>query len=431
MQIKIICFLFCFLSLFVQAQLNNKEDLQKQEEKLRIELKELNDKLVDAKKNKKLSLKQVALIKNKIEIRQKLKNKIIEQLNIINNHINKNQQEINVLSSQLSILKNQYAQNIVIAYKKRYENKNLNYILSANSFNESFKRIRYFRNYNFYKSNLKNDIVSTKDDLFKNTIELNENKKLQEKTIKKSTEEISLLHKDKVEQDRLVNEYKDKEVQFERQLKEKEAQRRKMQKLIFDIIKKETEEAIRKEKLKKELLLKKENNKEKSNVPNTKEGLKNLKNVRPYSALENSENDIETSISFENNKGKLPWPVEKGNVDVHFGISTIPDTKLTRKSDGIEISVPKGSAVKNVANGKVTSVGELNGEKFVMIFHGKYISVYRHLSNVYVKVNQEIKGRTLIGTSGIGIDGEGTLLFMIANDKGEPLNPEIWLKKQH
>ncbi|MCX8481497.1 MAG: peptidoglycan DD-metalloendopeptidase family protein, partial [Sediminibacterium sp.] len=175
---------------------------------------------------------------------------------------------------------------------------------------------------------------------------------------------------------------------------------------------------------------KKENNKEKSNVPNTKEGLKNLKNVRPYSALENSENDIETSISFENNKGKLPWPVDKGNVDVHFGISTIPDTKLTRKSDGIEISVPKGSAVKNVANGKVTSVGELNGEKFVMIFHGKYISVYRHLSNVYVKVNQEIKGRTLIGTSGIGIDGEGTLLFMIANDKGEPLNPEIWLKKQ-
>jgi septal ring factor EnvC (AmiA/AmiB activator) len=72
------------------------------------------------------------------------------------------------------------------------------------------------------------------------------------------------------------------------------------------------------------------------------------------------------SINFENNRGRLPWPVATGVVTGHFGIEKIPGTKLTRKTDGIEISLPVGSAVKSIADGKVLYAGEVNGEPLLV-----------------------------------------------------------------
>ena len=415
------------------SQTGNREELQKQEEILRIELRDLNNLLNDTKKNKKISLKQIQIIKQKIDTRQKLRDKIINQIKLIDAYINQNESQIIVLENQLDILKKEYAKNIIKTYKNRSQNQYLQFIFFTNNFNESFKRIRYFKSYNFYKTNLKLSIVSTENILHIKTDALNADKKQQELAIHKSNQELNILQKNKQEHDKLLIELKTKETSIEKQLKAKELQRKKMQQLIFNLIKKETEEAILKEKLKKENanLAKGKTGLPNTKIANTKQGVKNIKESRPYSALENSENDIETSINFEKNKGKLPWPVDKGSVDVQFGISTIPNTKLTRKSDGIEISVPIGSLIKSVADGKVTSIGEMNGEKFVMIFHGKYISVYRNLESVKVSLNQELKAHSIIGKSGIGIEGEGTLIFMITNDQGTPLNPEIWLKPKN
>ena len=415
------------------SQSGNREELQKQEEILRIELRDLNNLLNDTKKNKKISLKQIQIIKQKIATRQKLRDKIINQIKLIDAYINQNESQIIVLENQLDILKKEYAKNIIKTYKNRSQNQYLQFIFFTNNFNESFKRIRYFKSYNFYKTNLKLSIVSTENILHIKTDALNADKKQQELAIQKSNQELNNLQKDKQEHDKLLSALKTKETSIEKQLKAKELQRKKMQQLIFNLIKKETEEAILKEKLKKENanLAKGKTGLPNTKIANTKQGVKNIKESRPYSALENSENDIETSINFEKNKGKLPWPVDKGSVDVQFGISTIPNTKLTRKSDGIEISVPIGSLIKSVADGKVTSIGEMNGEQFVMIFHGKYISVYRNLESVKVSLNQELKAHSIIGKSGIGIEGEGTLIFMITNDQGTPLNPEIWLKPKN
>lgn len=415
------------------SQTGNREELQKQEEILRIELRDLNNLLNDTKKNKKISLKQIQIIKQKIDTRQKLRDKIINQIKLIDAYINQNESQIIVLENQLDILKKEYAKNIIKTYKNRSQNQYLQFIFFTNNFNESFKRIRYFKSYNFYKTNLKLSIVSTENILHIKTDALNADKKQQELAIQKSNQELNNLQKDKQEHDKLLSALKTKETSIEKQLKAKELQRKKMQQLIFNLIKKETEEAILKEKLKKENanLAKGKTGLPNTKIANTKQGVKNIKESRPYSALENSENDIETSINFEKNKGKLPWPVDKGSVDVQFGISTIPNTKLTRKSDGIEISVPIGSLIKSVADGKVTSIGEMNGEQFVMIFHGKYISVYRNLESVKVSLNQELKAHSIIGKSGIGIEGEGTLIFMITNDQGTPLNPEIWLKPKN
>jgi septal ring factor EnvC (AmiA/AmiB activator) len=159
-------------------------------------------------------------------------------------------------------------------------------------------------------------------------------------------------------------------------------------------------------------------------------GLTNTTGNRPYSALETTEEGREASILMENSKGALPWPVDKGNVFVHYGVENVPGTKLNRNSDGIELAVPKGSSIKSIANGIVKYTGDINGYLTVYIQHGKYFSTYTYLSSISVSVGQEVKAGTLLGKSGINLEGEGALLFMINNEKGSFLDPENWLKNR-
>ena len=149
---------------------------------------------------------------------------------------------------------------------------------------------------------------------------------------------------------------------------------------------------------------------------------------RPYTPLESTPEGRETSIQFEQNRGRLPWPVDKGNVYVPFGISTVPGTKITQKSDGIQIALPEGSPVKSVADGEVVYASEINGDLVVFIRHGKYFTSYNQLSGISVSVGQQVKAGSVIGRSGKSIDGEGAIIFMINNEKGTLMNPEHWLK---
>jgi len=103
---------------------------------------------------------------------------------------------------------------------------------------------------------------------------------------------------------------------------------------------------------------------------------------------------------------------------------------LNRKSDGIELALPKGSSVKSVANGKISYVGDVNGDLTIIVQHGKYFTMYTYFTNASVSVGQEVKAGTVLGKSGVNLDGEGALSFMIYNEKGVALDPESWLKNR-
>jgi septal ring factor EnvC (AmiA/AmiB activator) len=102
---------------------------------------------------------------------------------------------------------------------------------------------------------------------------------------------------------------------------------------------------------------------------------------------------------------------------------------LSRNSDGIEIAVPKGTSVKSVANGVVKYTGDINGDLTVIIQHGKYFTMSTHLSSINIAVGQEVKAGTTLGKSGINLEGEGSLLFVLSKE-GRSLDPETWLKNR-
>mgnify|MGYP000609980207 FL=1 len=438
--------LFCIvLNSPLDAQTNaSREDLQKQEQSLRKELDELNRLLEQTKKNKKSSLGQLAVIRSKIAKREALVNGIRNQVKILDAAIYNNQLDVQRLNKDLDTLKSRYAKSIIFSYKGRSGYEYLNFLFSAKSFNDAVKRITYLKSYRQNREAQANAINMSQNDLNQKINILSNNKKDRLKTLSVQNEQLQVLEQDKKEQDKVVKQLKSKEAEITAQVKQKESQRRKMQQALTALIKREIQEAERREKDR--LAKAKAANAEASNktkasdnnstakanikIGKVEGGLSSTTDNRPYSALETTEEGRETSISFENNRGNLPWPVDRGNVYVHFGVENIPGTKLNRKSDGIEIALPKGSPVKSVANGTVIYVGDVNGDLSIFVKHGKYFTTYSHLSTASVKVMQEVRAGTVLGRSGVNLDGEGALLFSINNEKVVFFDPESWLKNR-
>lgn len=427
---------------------DSREDLQKQEQTLRKELDELNQLLEKTKKNKKNSLGQLEAIRSKISKRKSLINGIAKQVKILDDAIYNNQLDVQKLNKDLDTLKMRYQKSIVFAYKSRSGYEYLNFLFSAGSFNDAVKRITYLKSYRQNREAQANAIDLSQTYLNAKINILGANKKDRLKKLVVQNEQLKVLVVDQKEQDKIVKQLKSKEQEITAQVRQKEAQRRKMQSALLTIIRRETLEAERKEK-ERLAKLKSSNDASKnspknngdaiastktsarnSKVGNVEGGLTSTTDNRPYSALETTEEGREASILFENNRGNLPWPVDRGNVYIHFGVENIPGTKLNRKSDGIELALPKGSSVKSVANGVVKYTGDINGDLTVFIQHGKYFSTYTHLSSINVSKDQEVRAGTLLGKSGINLDGEGALLFMINNEKGAFFDPESWLKNR-
>ncbi len=445
--------LVCILTACAHAQAT-KEELQKKEQDLKKELADLNRMLSETQKNKKLSLSQLAMIKRKVRAREELVNGISKQIRLLEETIFTNERDIYRLGKELDTLKLKYAKSLVFAYKSRGSYEYLNFLFSANSFNDAVKRITYLKSYRQNREAQANAIIKSDQLLHEKIGMLNNNKKEQVVTLQKQNEQLKALQDDRKEQDQVVAQLKGREKEIAKQIHDKERQRQKMREAVLAVIRRETEEAARRERLAKQKALEDAKKLAAANAaaaaktpeatttnpattvtpkPKVSESVATTaapKNNRVYTPLESTPEGRETSIKFENNRGHLPWPVDVGNIDVHFGIETIPGTKLTRKSDGIEIALPQGSAVKSIADGEVSYAADIQGEWTVFIRHGKYFSVYGHLSSISVSRGQAVKAGSMVGRSGTNIDGDGSLLLMINNEKSVPLDPEQWLKRR-
>ena len=449
MTLQRFIFLVVFLMSVVGASAQqSREELQKKEQELKKELSDLNRQLSETQKNKKLSLNELALIKRKVAMREELVKGINNQINDLDNTIYLNEMDIYRLRKELDTLRLKYAKSIVFAYKNRGSYEYLNFLFSARSFNDAIKRMTYLKSYRQNRETQAIAIAQSRAMLTQKVDVLNTNKKERVVTLTAQSQQLKVLQEDKKAQDKVVAQLKGQESAIAKQIKDKEKQRVRMQQAVMAIIKREIDEAARKEKIAKQKAIddaKKnaaaataKNNTNTDNSAKNNTAVNSAKNnepivltksgSRPYSPFESTEEGRETSMHFEQNKGRLPWPVDRGNVFIEFGVSTVPGTKLTQKSDGIHIALPEGSVVKSIADGEVSYVGEVNGDQVVMVRHGKYFTVYQQLSSASVSVGKVVKAGSAIGRSGKSIDGEGSIIFTINNERGVPLNPDQWLR---
>ena len=133
--------------------------------------------------------------------------------------------------------------------------------------------------------------------------------------------------------------------------------------------------------------------------------------------------------NFSANKGKLPWPVEKGVVTLGFGTQPHPVVKTTQiKSNGVTIATPGNAPVRAVFKGKVLSIVSFKGSNpAVLLQHGNYITSYSNLAEVFVKKGQQIQAKDVIGKVFTHPEtGKSELKFGVFQAT-TPVNPKGWV----
>jgi septal ring factor EnvC (AmiA/AmiB activator) len=133
--------------------------------------------------------------------------------------------------------------------------------------------------------------------------------------------------------------------------------------------------------------------------------------------------------NFISNKGRLPWPLEKGIVVQGFGRQRHPVVKTTIiQSNGVVIATEPLAQVRAVFEGEVMSVIVIKGSNpSVLIRHGNFITLYTNLAKLYVKKGEKVKAKQAIGEVFTNQQtGKTQLQFGIFNNV-KALNPKDWV----
>lgn len=457
-------------------QQQSREELERRKKELQREIDEANEQLKETKKSTKESLGQLRALRDKITLRSRLINNINEEINFINGDINSAYRDVKTLQKDLDTLKAQYALLVVYAYKNRSSYDMLNFVFSAQSFNDAVKRFQYLKQYREYRRRQADNIVSTQDQLNQKIQSLESQRVKRSDALKTEQEQRTTLEVDKKEKDEVLNKLKGREKELVADINQRNKDAQKVQAAIRAVIRKEIEDARRKaieeETARRKALEEKRrrdeearkaaalaaaekakaaaaaaaNNNTANNTPApvpekpapapvkapepTPEPEKTA--TRTENVLEATPEALALSESFEANRGKLPWPVDAGNIIEHFGIHQHAVMEhIQVPSDGIVIATNKGGAVKSIFEGEVKSVVVMPGSGYVIIIrHGQYFTTYVRLQTTRVKKGDNVKTGQVIGTASTNdIENTGEVELQIWKGITKQ-NPELWIRRR-
>ena len=461
-----------------QATQPSREELEHRKRELQKEIDEANEALKVTKKSTKESLGQLRALRDKITLRTRLINNINEEINFINGDINSAYRDIKTLEKDLDTLKGQYAQLVVYAYKNRSTYDMLNFIFSSQTFNDAIKRYQYLKQYRDYRRRQADNIQQTAILLNQKIENLKNQKDKRAGTLKTEQEQRNILETDKKEKDQVLTQLKGREKELVADINKNKKDAQKVQVAIQVVIRREIEAARKQaeeEALAKRRALEEKRKREEAAREAARKAAAAAAAAAKAAAANNNNNDavankpaetpvkpppaptpaptppaevekptrtenvleatpeaLALSESFENNRGKLPWPVSSGSIIGHFGRQQhAVMERITVENDGIIISTGKGAAVRAIFQGEVRKVVIIpGGGALVIIRHGQYFTNYVRLQTVNVKTGDKVGTGQVIGTAGINeLENQGEVELQIYKGISKQ-NPESWIKRK-
>ena len=391
--------LISFNQLFSQISNDQQKKLEAQRTKLMNEIKQINNLLFSNTKIRKNAIDEIDDIQVRLNVRSELIKVTNMQANLLTKRININQRNIDTQRKELDELKKEYAKMIQKSYASKSLQNRLMFLFSSENFLQAYRRIQYLKQYARYRRNQGLEIAE------KTKLLQNLNKIL----IEENEIKIRLINENRIVQQKLVEEQKKqrdlintlriKQKSLKLQIAKKQKQREKINKEINRLIR----EAIAE-----------------SNRISGKTA-KDVFQLTPESKL--------IAENFRENKGRLPWPLEKGVITQGFGRQRHSVVKTTIiQSNGVIISTEPFAKVRAVFDGEVMSIIIIKGSNpSVLIRHGSYITLYTNLSKLYVKKGEKVASKQVIGEVFTNQQtGKTQLQFGIFNNI-KPLNPKDWV----
>ena len=373
-----------------------KEELQEQKQKAFEEIKlarELMEKTVQQRAG---SVQQLRLLQKGIESRARLISTMESEVKILDDQIASTMEEIKKLTAENEKNKQEYARLIYYAYRNQTNYEKLMYILAGASISQSYQRYKYLKYVSDYRIRKAKQIEAMVEELTgkKENLNLLRNNKL--KLLEEKEIEQKELENARGRQSRMVAQLNKQESGLKKEIEEKERITRELEAKIREIIEEEARRL-------------------------------NARNI--YAAL-TPEQEL-TGNDFRKNKGKLPWPVDRGIITTGFGDNEYPGlVGSSVKNNGIDINSVPGTKVRSVFNGEVTKVFAILGANYtVLIRHGEYLSVYQNLVNVQVKTGDKILAKEILGDAFTDENNNVAMVHFEVWQERNILNPEDWLSK--
>jgi murein hydrolase activator len=450
---NIVFFLFMLSVGTVSAQ-STSEKLKKEQQQLESSIANTKQLLEKVKSNTENSFNELKLLNNQIVYREQLVRNYDNQIRGAELKIKEKQLQIEALSEEITTLKAQYKDLLLYAYKHRNKYGKMMYIFSSKSYFEAIKRAKYLEK---IQEMIKKQflVIEQHQKLIKEEMEnIEKERQYKAKVLDEKKVEREQIVQDKQKQEILYQQLKSQEGEIMAKLREEERKKANLKAQIDAAIKKEIAEAeARRKKLEAEARKKAEAEAKKKAEAEAKKGAdktttpstttptktdtpKETPKERPAAPVE-LPNTAEVALSkgFESNRGRLPWPVEKGNITEKYGNNphpTIPG--VVTHNNGVDISAPKNAQVRAVFEGEVTSVITIPGSgKVVIIKHGNYRTVYSNLQNVFVSEGTKVSTKQVIGAlianSNQSLSTSHFEIHQVSGSSVNSLNPSLWLAK--
>lgn len=378
-------------------------------------------------KNVGSQLKGLAALTGQIEERKRYILAINSDMDAIDRELVSLERQLNQLQKELKDKKTKYAASVNYLYRNHTIQDKLLFIFSAQTLEQTYRRLRYVREYASYQRMQGEEIQKKQKQINNKRAELSEARKTKENLLKERENEKTTLERQEKEQKALVDSLRKKQRSLQSEINKKRKEANQLNARIDRLIAEEIEKARKRaeEEARREAAVRKKA--EKTESPSAAKP-----KAKPLEAYTMNKADRELSGSFASNRGKLPVPVTGPYIITsHYGEYTVPGlrgVKLDNK--GIDIQAKPGAQARAVFNGKVAAVFQLNGLFNILVRHGAYISVYCNLSTASVKADDTVKtGQTLGTIFSDGADGGRTVLHFQLRREKEKLNPEPWLNR--
>jgi septal ring factor EnvC (AmiA/AmiB activator) len=402
---------------FVWAQDSQQEKLEQRKAQIQQEIRDNEKMLQSVRKKEKSAVNEYLIQANKIKLKEKLINTTAKQEKLISNDMYINQVQVNKLKKELKVLKEDYAEMILKSYKSRSEQSRAMFILSSESFLQAYKRAQYLKQYTNFRKNQGLEIQSKTAQLVDFNAKLDGQRQVKKKIIAENEKEKVTLEAEKKEQQKLVNSLKKDKNKIAADIRSKQNESKRIDKQIDRLIREAIAEA---------------NRKAAAERAKANPGSSEAKAPVSSSKIVLTPEDKILAADFKANRGRLPWPVEKGFISLGYGDQPHPlHPSITVHNSGVEITTEDGASARAVFAGEVSKVIVLSPvNKAVVIQHGDFFTVYQNLSSVSVSQGDKVTIKQNIGKVRTSGDTGKTIIKFLILQNTSNNNPEGWLQSR-
>ena len=421
--------LFCMPSM---AQSTRKiRELERQHAELQKQISQSESLLQSTKKDVKSQLSNLTLLSGQIDERKKYIATIENDVNVIQREVDRLQVELNTLKKELADKKDNYEQSVKYLYHNRSIQEKLMFIFSADNLNQMYRRMRYVRQYADYQRMQGLEVERKQRQVRDKQKVLVASREAKRKLLEAGQAEKVKLEAQEKERKGLLASLQKKQRTIQGEINQKRRSADKLNAQIDKLIAIEIEKARKRAEEEARRKATAENGRNKKEGTNSKTPAKgqNIPSSKMGEFKIDSE-DRRLSSVFEQNKGKLPIPITGAYMIVgHYGqyqVDGLRNVRLDNK--GVDIRGKQGAQARAIFNGEVSAIFQYNGLSNVLVRHGSYISVYCNLQSVLVRKGSKVNTRDVIGQVHTDKEGNTILHFQLRKETAK-LNPEIWLQR--